>query len=263
MAAPHVPTKVNRRGSARSSNDKNSSNKSGVIGIHYQRKKKVDGSETLYVVAVAAPAPLKQIKKSFRVGDRPLDDVIADAVSWRRRTLEERAIKEKEDNLAWRGALDDLITRGQKNIQHGERIRLFLCHSKSDKDYVRQLYARLLTLGCDPWFDEENLLPGEEWEKEIPKAIRNSHVFLVCLSPDSVTKRGFVQKEIKLALDVAEEIPEGDIFIIPIKIQPCEVPAQLSKYQWLEAYRDGYEKLITSLARQTKRLNLLQLRDYI
>ena len=258
-AEPHVPAKINRRGSGRSSHKKNISNKSGVIGIHYRRRKKVDGSDSLYVVAVASQAPLTQVKKEFHVGDRPIDSVISKAIKWRQEILEERVRKEHEDKVAWRNALDELIAKGENHLQHGQKIRVFLCHSKRDKDYVKALYNRLVELGCDPWLDEEKLLPGQKWAKEIPLAIKASHVFLVCLSADSVTKRGFVQKEIKMALDVAEEIPEGDIFIIPIKIQPCAVPDSLSKYHWLETYQAGYSKLIASLARQAKKLRLLPL----
>lgn len=267
MAEPHVPERLDRRPSqrssntARSSNTRNKNNKSGVVGIHFQRKKKVDGSETLYVVAVAAPAPLKQISKYFRVGTRQIQEVMEEAVQWRQVVLDERFRKIKADKMAWRNALDDLIARGQKHLEHGEKIRVFLCHSKSDKDFVMELHGRLTALGCDPWLDEDKLLPGQIWEQEIPRAIKNSHVFLVCLSADSVTKRGFVQKEIRLALDVAETIPDGDIFIVPIQIQPCEVPEPLAKYQWLKAYSGGYGKLILSLAKQAKRLKLLPLRD--
>ena len=78
-----------------------------------------------------------------------------------------------------------------------------------------------------------------------------------------MTKRGYVQKEIRFALDVASEIPEDDIFIVPIKLEPCEVPATLSKWQWLEAYVDGYGRLITSLAQQTAKLGLEPLRSDI
>lgn len=221
------------------SNKRNKNNKSGVNGIYFQEKRNASGTVTKYVVAVAAPAPLKQIQKSFRIGGRPLQEVIEEALRWRNGVLEERIRKESVDKQAWRNALDELIAKGQRHLQHGERIRVFLCHSKGDKDFAKQLYGRLIALGCDPWLDEEKLLPGQIWEREIPLAIRNSHVFLVCLSADSVNKRGFVQKEIKLALDVAERIPDVDIFIIPIKIEPCEIPEALAKYQCPQAYSDG------------------------
>lgn len=264
LAQKHVPDvkTVYERLKQGPSNKRNKNNKSGVIGIHFQEKRYTNGTITKYVVAVAAPARLKQIKKSFRIGNRPLQEVIEEALHWRNEILEERIRKESVDKQAWRNALDELIAKGQRYLQHGERIRVFLCHSKGDKDFVKQLYGRLVALGCDPWLDEEKLLPGQIWEREIPLAIRNSHVFLVCLSADSVNKRGFVQKEIRLALEVAERIPDADIFIVPIKIEPCEIPETLAKYQWLQAYSGGYEKLIASLAQQAKRLSLLPLIDY-
>jgi hypothetical protein len=53
----------------------------------------------------------------------------------------------------------------------GERIvaRIFLCHASEDKAQVREVYRRLAAIqGFEPWLDEENLLPGQIWENEIP-----------------------------------------------------------------------------------------------
>ena len=88
--------------------------------------------------------------------------------------------------------------------------KVFLCHSSGDKTVVRQLYRRLENDGIDPWLDEERILPGQEWETEIRKAVRACDMVVVCLSPTSVSKEGFIQKEIRYALDVADEKPEGD-----------------------------------------------------
>ena len=140
-----------------------------------------------------------------------------------------------------------------------ERLNVFLCHSKGDKEFVRSLYERLASIGCDPWLDEIKLLPGQEWELEIPKAVRKSHVIVICLSKGAITKRGYIQKEIRLALDVADEVPEGEVIIIPLKIEPCDPPSRLSKYQWTEIYSDGYNKLINSLATQAKKLGVIAL----
>ena len=85
------------------------------------------------------------------------------------------------------------------------KLKVFLCHSSGDKPAVRDLYTRLQADGFDPWLDEEDLLPGQEWEKEIPKAVRAAEAIIVCLSHASITKEGYVQKEIGDALNVAEE----------------------------------------------------------
>src|SRR5262245_55574275 len=109
-------------------------------------------------------------------------------------------------------------------------LKVFLCHSSDDKVPVRDLYRRLTEDGFDPWLDEEDLLPGQEWEDEIPNAVQQSDIVLVCLSPRSITKKGYVQKEIRFALDIADEQPHGTIFIIPLKLEDCDVPERLLRW---------------------------------
>jgi hypothetical protein len=67
--------------------------------------------------------------------------------------------------------------------------------------------------GIDAWLDDENLLPGQKWEMEIPKAVKNADAVIICLSKSSITKEGYVQKEIKFALDFATEKPENTIYL--------------------------------------------------
>ena len=127
-------------------------------------------------------------------------------------------------------------------------LRVFLCHASGDKPAVRDLYRRLAADGFSPWLDQEDLLPGQKWQVEIPKAVRNSDVVLVCLSQHSINKEGYVQKEIKFALDVADEKPEGTIFLIPLRLEECDVPERLSAWQWVNFYEDdGYTRLVRAL----------------
>jgi formylglycine-generating enzyme required for sulfatase activity len=132
--------------------------------------------------------------------------------------------------------------------ESGRVLRVFLCHSSGDKPAVRELYQCLCAEGIDAWLDEEKLLPGQDWPLEIPKAVRASDVVIVCLSKKSVTKTGYVQKEIKFALDVADEQPEGAIFLIPARLEECDVPDRLSRWQWVNLYEArGQERLMRAL----------------
>lgn len=141
-----------------------------------------------------------------------------------------------------------LLTPSEVTKSSTKRLKVFLCHAKSDKARVRKLYEQLVNNGIDAWLDEEKLLPGQIWSEEIPKAVRNSDVVIVCLSKDSIDREGYVQKEIKIALDVADEKPEGTIFIIPLRLEECEVPERLNKYQWVDLYIDnGYNRLDRAL----------------
>ena len=132
-------------------------------------------------------------------------------------------------------------------------LRVFLCHASQDKPTVWKLHRYLKQHGIKPWLDREDLLPGEDWEVEIPRALFASDVILVCLSKNSVNKEGFVQKEITFALDKAQEKPEGTIFIIPVKLEECEIPKRLTRYQWVDLSRpDGRKRLLMGL---NKRVN--------
>lgn len=134
-------------------------------------------------------------------------------------------------------------------------LRVFLCHASQDKPAVRKLHRYLKQHGIEPWLDEIDLLPGENWEVEIPRALNSSDVILVCLSKNSVNKEGYVQKEISFALDKALEKPEGTIFIIPAKLEDCEVPKRLNRYQWVDLFRpDSNKRLLLGLNKRVASL---------
>lgn len=142
------------------------------------------------------------------------------------------------------------------------KLRVFLCHASQDKPIVRELYQRLLTEGwIDAWLDEKNLLPGQDWDFEIEKAVEASDIVLVCLSKHSISKEGYLQKELRLVLDVAMNMPEGGIFLIPLKLEDCEVPRRIRSWQWVEYFPSenrpaAFQKLKASLALRADTLDL-------
>ena len=135
-------------------------------------------------------------------------------------------------------------------------LKVFLCHASADKPAVRDLYKRLTADGVDAWLDAENLIAGQNWQVEIPKAIRESDVVIVCLSEKSINREGYVQKEIKFALDIADEKPEGTIFIVPARLEECVVPNRLSDYHWVDLFEEnGYEKLMRALRSRADKID--------
>ena len=83
-----------------------------------------------------------------------------------------------------------------------KKPQIFLSYASEDRKRVKGIYDRLKAEGFKPWMDTEDLLPGQAWKQEIAKAIRESDFAIVVLSSVSVSKRGYVQKEFKLALEV-------------------------------------------------------------
>ena len=135
-----------------------------------------------------------------------------------------------------------------REVVRGHDELVFLCHSSGDKIAVRLLYHRLTSDGVRCWFDEGDLLPGQDWDHEINEAIRRSRYVLACLSAASITKTGYVQKELKRALDLADETREGPIFLIPARLEDGDVPRRLAHLHWVDLFRqEGYERLLKAL----------------
>jgi len=55
-------------------------------------------------------------------------------------------------------------------------LKVFLCHVHADRDPVRGLpeCACLTQDGVGTWLDKAKLLPRQDWELEIRKAVRES-----------------------------------------------------------------------------------------
>ena len=138
--------------------------------------------------------------------------------------------------------------------------QVFLSYAHEDIDMAFRLFNDLLDAGLKPWFDKAALLPGQRWENEIEKAIKQSQYFIALMSTKSLSKRGFVQKEIKRAIDVLDEIAEEDIYILPVRIDEClPSPAKLNKLQWVDlfpSYETGLEKILNVLLSIDPKLNI-------
>lgn len=126
--------------------------------------------------------------------------------------------------------------------------RLFLSYAKEDTARVREIYDLLQAEGFSPWLDIVDLIPGQDWDSEIRKAIQGARLFLAFLSPHSVTKTGYFQREIKEALDVADSLPENKVYIVPVRLAECTVPTRVSKWQWIDIFSAvDYPKLIRAV----------------
>jgi formylglycine-generating enzyme required for sulfatase activity len=96
--------------------------------------------------------------------------------------------------------------------------------------------------------NQEDIYPGEQWQGSIARAIQQSDFFVACLSTHAVSRRGFLQREIKGALERWQEKLQSDIYLIPARLEPCEVPEELRDFQWVDLYQDrGWTRLFRGL----------------
>ena len=127
-------------------------------------------------------------------------------------------------------------------------VRLFLSYTREDFETVSALYDRLEALGLHPWMDKRDLLPGQRWREAIVREVKQCDLVLICLSPQSVDKRGFFQREIRTALDAWQDKRQADIYLIPVRLAACEVPEELAEFNWVDLYEeDGWKLLLRAI----------------
>ena len=116
--------------------------------------------------------------------------------------------------------------------------------------------------GFEPWLDEEELYPGQDWNMEIEKAVEAADAIIVCLSKGSITKEGYVQRELRTVLDFADYKPEGTLYIIPVRLEECEPPRRLRAWQYADYFEGqrerAFQRLLVSLKRRADGLSLME-----
>jgi hypothetical protein len=131
---------------------------------------------------------------------------------------------------------------------------VFISYAREDRKSAEKLYRDLKSEGYDAWIDSQNLIAGSNWSIEIQKAIRESQYVVVVLSSNSVPKRGFIQKEIRLSLDILDEFPESETFIIPVRLEQCEEGFErlksIHRVDLFPNWSDGIARIIAALKRR-------------
>ena len=105
---------------------------------------------------------------------------------------------------------------------------IFLSYASPDQDRVDDFYQRLKAEGFNPWMDKYEIRGGQNWDFEIKKSLQRAAIIVIFLSENSINKRGYCQREIKAALDKAQEKLLDDIYVVPIALDPdLSIPHQL------------------------------------
>ncbi len=103
----------------------------------------------------------------------------------------------------------------------------FLSYSRSDEDFALRLAKDLQSRGVEMWVDRFNIRPSEHWDRAIERAIRGCRTVIAVLSPRSVASEN-VADEISLAIDAGKPI-------IPVVIEPCDLPLRLTRRHLIDA----------------------------
>jgi len=105
-----------------------------------------------------------------------------------------------------------------------EFFSAFISHSSLDKAFARRLYDDLRALGVKCWFDEKQILPGDDILTEIDRGVRLwDRLILVCSANSLSPRTGWwVEQELERALakerEMRKRASEPYMALIPIAI---------------------------------------------
>jgi hypothetical protein len=128
----------------------------------------------------------------------------------------------------------------------------FVSYARQDSEAAQRLAQDLKNAGVGVWIDAERIRPGERWRTTVSTAIEQCQYFIAVLSANSATHRGYVQAEWRQALDLLRQVPESQIYLIPVRLDDAEIvvhPA-LRELHWVDLFPDwakGIRKVLASL----------------
>lgn len=126
---------------------------------------------------------------------------------------------------------------------------VFLAHSSRDKRFVRNLSDRLKQRNLHVWVDEAELNIGESLVGKIFTAIDTADYVAAILSRNSVSSN-WVTSELHFAM--TQEIGGRRVKVLPILIEPCEIPKFLADKLYAdftkpENYEQEFLKLLNAI----------------
>ena len=134
-------------------------------------------------------------------------------------------------------------------------MNVFIPRADEDVAAAMKIYHRLGVAGFEVWMSNTDLIAGGDRRLQIKKAVQKSQAVIVCVSNALTKGVGSMHRETKDALDIADEQPEGTLFVIPVVLEPCELPQRLEHLEPVRYFEPGgYESLLRALSSRRKQL---------
>jgi formylglycine-generating enzyme required for sulfatase activity len=142
------------------------------------------------------------------------------------------------------------------------RLNVFLCHSSKDQSIARELYRQLkVEKWMDIWFIEASLLPSQDWDVEIKRAIRSTDVLIILHSKNYIKLKETSYPNITHVLDILHGRLKSSIPIIVLRLDDDPLPENL-KIWWITDYFPKHQRKL-SFQNLLNQLNLLVQRQRV
>lgn len=128
--------------------------------------------------------------------------------------------------------------------------RIFIMYSHADAEHAKRLVDSLREAGYNPWYDQDEIAPGQRIAETVANGIAQSAVALLLVSKNLDLQKEVINRELKAALSTMRSRDETFSPVIPIRLDETDVPESLLGVQWLSMNDDTFlERLDKGLKR--------------
>lgn len=122
---------------------------------------------------------------------------------------------------------------------------VFLCHSSSDKPFIRKLGMALVTNGVKVWVDEAEIRIGDSLIGKIESGILGAKYLIAILSNNSINSQ-WCAEELRIAM--AHQIAQKGLIVLPVLIEECEIPGFLQAKRYADfRSADNFDQAVAEL----------------
>ena len=115
---------------------------------------------------------------------------------------------------------------------------VFLSYASQDAEAVRRIAEALRAAGIEVWFDQNELVGGDAWDRKIRKQIKECALFVPVISANTDARaEGYFRLEWLLAVERSRLMSEKKTFFVPVTIDAtteaaAKVPEKFREVQW-------------------------------
>lgn len=133
--------------------------------------------------------------------------------------------------------------------------KVLLCYASEDEEKVLGIYERLVKLGLRPQMAPDDVGVGQLWKSEIQQMLKEADFVLICCSNIVINKTSPLQWEITEALENLKERPPKAVYVLPARIEPCDLQERLSDLQSIDLFDGeyGWTRLVEAVSKEMRR----------
>ena len=115
---------------------------------------------------------------------------------------------------------------------------VFLSYASQDAEAARRICEALRAAGIEVWFDQSELVGGDQWDGKIRGQIGSCALFVPIISANTQTRlEGYFRREWKQAASRTHDMADEKTFLLPVVIDgtrdaEAKVPAEFKAVQW-------------------------------